>query len=526
MGEKLIGIDAGTTRIKAVAFSPEGEAVSQSGVANAVDNPKPGWAEQDMEKTWRRTAQAVADVVDQLNEKDVVLGVGVTGQGDGCWLIDDDGNPIRPAILWSDSRASEYVERWQETGIGDQLYDICGSSQFPGSNLIILKWLKENEPDVYEQAATTFFCKDWIKYKLTGERVTDLSDASLPFLDIRSGEYSDEVLSIVDMEEVGDMLPSLVNGPEIIGSVASESADLTDLPTGTPVVSGFIDVAASAFGSGAVLPGDGSSVVGTTSLNQTILDEPEIGGTNVGYTLALGNDLWTRFMASMTGTPNLDWAIKEIMDKSEFDLVEEEVECVPIGCDGVLYHPFLSTAGERAPFLNPNARAQFIGLTQEHTQAHLVRAVYEGISLAMRDCYRHLPYETDEIYLSGGGAQSDFWCQMFADCLDARILLPEGSEFGAKGAALLAGIGVDMYSDLATAVQQTSSVARSFEPQPENVKQYRVWYDVYRDVYETMFDLWDQRVDALAELREFETEVGPDIDQEQVVDGSAVDSNQ
>lgn len=504
MARVIIGIDAGTTMIKAVAFSLEGDTLCQSSVENAVKRPEAGWAEQSMVTTWKKTSRTISEVIGQLDGSDEVISLGVTGQGDGCWLVDKHGNPVRPAILWSDSRANEVVQEWREEGIAAQVYDICAGTQFPGSSLVILRWLKEHEPEHYEKAETVFFCKDWLKYKLTDELTTDLSDASLPYMDIETGEYSDEVLDVVSMPEIADLRPPLAKGTEVIGEVTKNAAVETGLPVGTPIVSGFIDIAATAFGSGAGLPGEGSSIVGTTSVNQTILDEPPSGDTQAGITLTLDSDegLWTQFMASMTGTPNLDWAIEEIMDKSDFNLIEEDVESIPIGSDGVLYLPFLSSAGERAPFLDPNARAQFMGLTQEHSQAHLVRAVYEGISLAMRDCYSHLSYEADEIYLGGGGANSDFWCQMFADCLNATIVIPEGSEFGAKGAALLAGIGVGEYSDLVDAVERTSSVEKSFEPQPKKVREYRRWYDVYKASYEAMFDIWDLREKALGDLED------------------------
>ncbi|MFC6825271.1 FGGY-family carbohydrate kinase [Halopelagius fulvigenes] len=506
MSQVIIGVDAGTTVIKSVAFTLEGEELYKSSVENAVKRPESGWAEQSMVTTWKKTAQTLSEVEDRLDEDDEVVAVGVTGQGDGCWLVDERGDPVRPAILWSDGRANSYVQEWQENGVSDEVYDICGGTQFPGSSLVILRWLKENEPESYEEADTVFFCKDWLKYKLTGELTTDPSDASLPYVDAETAEYSDEVLDAVGMPEVAEMRPELVSGTEVVGGLTEHAAVETGLPEGTPVVSGFIDIAASAFGSGAALPGEGSSIVGTTSVNQTVLDEAPSDDERAGILLTLGveDGLWTKFMSSMTGTPNLDWAIEEIMDKSSFNLVEEEVESIPVGSDGLLYHPFLSSAGERAPFLNPNARAQFMGLTQEHTQAHLVRAVYEGISLAMRDCYKHLPENADEIYLSGGGANSDFWCQMFADCLNATIVIPAGTEFGAKGAALLAGIGTGTYDSLAEAVNATSSVAQSFEPRPEKVRQYRRWYDVYTDAYEATFEAWDERVKALEDLRQME----------------------
>ena len=500
MSQVLIGIDAGTTVIKTVAFSLDGEALYRSSVENAVDRPEAGWAEQSMVTTWKKMAQTVSEVVENLDAE--IAAVGVTGQGDGCWLVDENGDPVRPAVLWSDGRARDVLAEWQREGITEEVYDVCRGVQFPGSSLVIQRWLRENEPERYDRIDTDLFCKDWLKYKLTGELTTDRSDASLPYLDAETGEYSDEVLDLVDMPEVASHRPPLADGPEVVGEVTKNAAIETDLPVGTPVVSGFIDIAATAFGSGASHADEGSSIVGTTLVSQGLLNEPPSTETRAGFTLTLDGEpsQWTQVMAAMTGTPNLDWAIEEIMDKSDFNLVEEDVESIPIGSEGVLYLPYLSNAGERAPFLDANARAQFMGLTQEHTQAHLVRAVYEGISLAMRDCYANIASDTERVYLAGGGANSEFWCRMFADTLNVEIAIPRGEEFGAKGAALLAGVGVDEYSDLDDAVERTAAVATTYEPDPERVRQYRRWYDLYKTSYEAMFDMWEKREAARKDL--------------------------
>ncbi|MFB6197235.1 MAG: FGGY-family carbohydrate kinase, partial [Halobacteriaceae archaeon] len=217
------------------------------------------------------------------------------------------------------------------------------------------------------------------------------------------------------------------------------------------------DVPCSMFGSGVSEPGEGASVVGTTSLNQVMMDEPDASPHGVGYTVPLGlggsdgfdDDRWSRFMASMIGTPNLDWMLEKFRyrDEPDYDAIEKRASEIPIGSEGVLYHPYLSSSGERAPFLNTKARAQLIGLEPDHTEEHLIRAVYEGVALAMKDCYEHIPDTPDEVYVAGGGAQSDFWCQMFADGIDAEFAVPQGQEFGAKGAALLAGTAVGVFDD-------------------------------------------------------------------------------
>lgn len=502
--------------IKAVAYSTEGEPLCMSSRKNDVLTPEPGWREQDMDDTWDSTAATLREVVEQLKPQDEILGLGVTAQGDGCWLLDDEGRPARDAILWSDGRADGIVSDWQESGVNEQLYDICGSVQFPGSSLAILLWLQEHETDAIIRTDTVLFCKDWLKYKLTDEIGSDFSDMSLPYVDIETGEYSSEVFEIVGAEQFEQFLPPLHDPLEIIGEVTAEAARQTEIPEGTPVVSGLFDVPCSMFGSGVCEPGEGASVVGTTSLNQVLMDEPDTSPRGVGYTVPLGlagengfgEQRWSRFMASMIGTPNLDWMLEKFRyrEDPDYEAIEKRASEIPIGSEGVLYHPYLSSSGERAPFLNTKARAQLIGLEPDHTEEHLVRAVYEGVALAMKDCYEHIPDTPEEVFVAGGGAQSDFWCQMFADCIDAEFSVPEGQEFGAKGAALLAGSAVGVFEDFETAIAETRTVEQSYRPDPTDSPKYDELYEYYRTTYETMFDVWDKRVKTIDAIDRMEAQ--------------------
>jgi len=501
MTDLLLGIDAGTTNIKAVAVTPGGEVRHHSARSNAVARPEQGWAEQDMAETWERTRETVAEVTDSLSPAEEIVAVGVTGQGDGCWAVDAAGQPVRNAILWSDGRAAGIVEEWQENGTADTIAEVCGSTAFPGTTTAILAWLKEHEPRRYERIDTVFYCKDWIKYRLTGERTTDYTDASLPFLDVAKRAYSGETLDAAGTPEMADARPRLVAGPETVGRITEKSARETGLREGTPVVSGVIDIVASAFGSGVVTAGGSSSVVGTTSLNQTLLDAPDTEPVGIGFTLALGFDsLWTRAMASMTGTPNLDWARETLAPTGDFEEIEAAVREVDPGSEGVVYQPFLSSAGERAPFLDSNARAGFQGLEPGHDWPHLLRAVYEAVALAMRDCYAHIPRDSERVAVSGGGSRSPFWCQLFADCLGTEIAVPAGEEFGATGVALLAGVGTGCYPDLETAVDRTVSIERSHTPREEHRRFYAEWYELYTDTYEALFEPWAHRSELMRTL--------------------------
>lgn len=500
MGRAIIGVDAGTTNIKAAAFSLDGEELARSTAGNPVETPKQGWKEQDMTTSWARTATVIRNVVESLRERHRIVGVGITGQGDGCWLVDEAGEPVRNAILWSDGRASGIVDEWIADGSVDTIREVTGTDIFPGVTLPILQWLSEREPSRLDAAETVFYCKDWLKFKLTDERTVDYSDATLPFLDIERFEYAEAVFDVLDRDGLDALLPDLSAPTEIIGGVTAEASAQTGLAEGTPVISGVFDIPANAIGSGAIRHGESSSVVGTTSLNQTTLSQPPPNPEGHGYTIAVDEDFYLRSMASMAGTPNIDWAYEHIVGDRDFAAMETKLESVPVGSGGLLYHPYLSSSGERSPFLKTNARAQFIGLSPEHTQKQLIHAIYEGVSLAMRDAFEHISADTDQVVFSGGGSRSSFWCQLFADCLGSPIIRPESEELGAKGVAILVGVALGEYDSLESAVERTVTYTDRFEPDPEKVVKYDEWYEFYAASSRHMFDVWDERMAALDRL--------------------------
>lgn len=503
MGSVLIGVDAGTSYIKAVAFSRAGEELAVGSEKSPVHSPRVGWKEQRMGVVWERTASAIRSVVDELDSAADVVGIGVAGHGGGCWLLDESGTPVRDPIVWNDARAAEIVDRWRENGVYESIFQTCGHGVQPGLPLPIFRWLKDNEPEHLQRADTVFSCKDWIKYRLTGRRTTDPSDASLGYIRPETGELATEILDKLGLSEVADLVPEIVPGDQIVGEVTDDAARETGLPAGTPVVSGVMDVVASAFGSGAVSPGDSSSIVGTTLQNQTVVERPVIDSTAVGYTLSVGIDgMGLRALGAMTGTPNIDWASDRFAEGATFEDIEAQIADIPIGCDGVLYHPYLNSSGEKAPFVDPAARAQFTGLSSEVTNPHLLRAVYEGVALAMRDCYEHLPYESDDLFLSGGGARSSFWCQLFSDCLGTEIKTSEGSEMGAQGVALLAGIATGAYRNLGEASTETLTIDRSYRPVAENTAKYDLLYDQYLYSRKQLSEVWQRARETTQRIRQ------------------------
>jgi len=438
----VLGIDAGTTTINAVAFGSDGTVRAVASETQSVAHPNAGWAEQEMESVWEATASAVRSVLDSLEDGTDVLGVGLTGQGDGCWLCDEDGAPVRDAVLWSDTRATPILEQWEADGTMSNIAAACGSSMYPGMSLPLLSWFAEHEPDTLERATTLFGCKDWIAYRLTGVRSTDYSEATVPFLEADTERFNPDVFELVGLSAYSHLLPEVRPGTDLVGEVTQQAAEMTGLPTGTPVCTGMIDVAASAIGAGAVMPGDAAVSLGTSMFTQTIASGHPDSDTGIG--MAFGVDgRWTTAVGSNAGTQSIEWVRTEFCEDVEYSTLESEAESIPPGCDGLVYLPYLSSTGERAPFTDPNARAGFVGMVPDHTQPHLVRSVYEGLSLAVRDCLEQLPVAPDRVYLTGGGARSAFWCEMLANVLDVEVVVPQADSPAANGAATLLAVGVN-----------------------------------------------------------------------------------
>jgi len=496
----LVAVDVGTTNVKTVAFDLDGVAVASATRETETLHPAAGHAEQEMRPVYELTAATIREVVAGLPADAAPRGVGITGQGDGLWAVTDEGEPVRNAVLWSDSRATGILEEWDDEGTLDDIVAQCGSAPYPGMSLPLLAWLARDEPDQFAQVETILSCKDWITYRLTDEQVTDHSEATVPYLDQSTGDYDRSVFGLVGLSEAKDVLPKLIAPTEIVGSVTDAAAAETRLPEGLPVVAGMFDVPASGVGSGSATAGGTAVTLGTSLTHQVFVDGPQSARSGIQMNLGI-DDLWTYAIGSNAGTPSLDWATETLADADDVTELEALATAAPVGSDGVCYHPYLSTTGERGPFVDPDARGQFVGLTPAHGPEHLARAVYEGLSLAVRDCVEHLPNDASRVALSGGGTRSELWPQLIADCLGRPVVVPAGGELGAKGAAVLLAVGLDEFASLEEAVEQMVSVGRRCHPRDEVAPTYDALYDLYVDVRETMGSVWTRRAETHRSLR-------------------------
>jgi sugar (pentulose or hexulose) kinase len=352
------------------------------------------------------------------------------------------------------------------------IFRSSGSVMQQGCTLPLVRWLLDHEPEALKHTAAVFCCKDWLRYRLTGDIALDTTEASVLPGDTRARSSSGHMFDWLDVSSVRALFPTVRPSEAWAGKVHRRAEQETGLCEGTPVVTGAGDVPASIIGAGAVRAGDTCVLLGTTCLTSVTLDEPSFEPPDVGLLFALPGAGWARVMATVAGTTNLDWFVSQFYASERATFTRSdfynhlETEAASASVSGPLYHPYLSEAGVIAPVVEPRARAQFSGLSPAHTRADLLRSVYEGVTLSIRDSISAMKQSDPvlSVILSGGGARSAFWSQMIADCLGAEVLVPEGSEFGARGAALLAGSALGWYASPNVGSRETFRVARRYDP--------------------------------------------------------------
>ncbi|MFQ3567527.1 MAG: FGGY-family carbohydrate kinase [Aggregatilineales bacterium] len=501
MDAYLLGMDIGTSVVKVGLFDANGREWAVASRRMATLTPKLGWSEAEMNNVWEAVAIAIRELLATAEATgDQIAAIGLTGNMIGAWLIDADGQPVRTAILWNDGRTTDMIKQLSEErpAFMSTIFQSSASVMQQGCTLPLVRWLAENDPQALERARAVLCCKDWIRFRLTGALHTDPTEASVLPGDIHRRDYSPAMFAWLGIEDHRHLFPPVHPSEGVAGVVSAEAAAQTGLRPGTPVVTGAGDVPASALGAGAVDPGIACTILGTTCLNCLVVERPMLTPPDIGLTFCLPRAGWLRVMANIAGTTNLDWFIENFYAAERaqaatggvlFARLEADLTASPPGASGVIYHPYLSQAGVIAPFFEPGARAQFFGLSNEHRRADLLRAIYEGTALAIRDCYAAMGVPLNEIRISGGGAKSPVWTQMIADCTGARVVVPEGREFGARGAALLAGIGAGWFDDL-PAASRAIGLVRAQEPQPELVVLYDDVYRRYRAIREALLPVW------------------------------------
>lgn len=468
-----VGLDVGTTGVKAIAISPEGDVLARAEHGYPLSTPRPGWAEQDPEDWWQAAQAALA----QVSAGREVAGVGLSGQMHGLVALDAAGEVIRPAILWNDQRTADECAEIEERVGRERLIELTGNRALTGFTAPKLLWLRRNEPEAYARTRRVMLPKDYVRLRLTGEWATDVADASgTLLLDVGGRRWSPEVLEALDLAP--ELLPPLLESPEPAGVCNS-------LLQGTPVAVGAGDQPAAALGVGIDRPGPLSVVLGTSGVVLAALPAYRHDAeARVHAFCHAVPGAWQAMGVMLSAAGSLQWFHDSLAPDVPFATLVEEADAWPPGAEGLLFAPYL--AGERTPHADPDARGAFVGLALRHDRGALVRAVLEGVAFGLRDSLdliRELGVDASVGRASGGGARGRTWLRVVASILGIPLELTESEDGSALGAALLGGVAGGVFADVHDAVERCVRVHETVEPDAAWQSVYEELLPRYRSLY-------------------------------------------
>ena len=466
----LIGIDAGTSVLKAVAFTLEGRQLDTFSIPNSYDALPGGGVEQDMARTWNDCAACLRGLAGKVPDLAArAAAIAVTAQGDGTWLIDAAGGPVGKGWLWLDARAGGLVEELRASSVGRQQFELTASGLNACQQGAHLAWMRSHTPEVLERASTAFHCKDWLYFKLTGVRCTDPSEALFTFGNFRTRTYSEQTFANLGLAGERRLIPPIVDGSTVQHPLSVTGAAATGLAAGTPVILGYVDVVCTALGAGLYDPETecGCTVIGSTGMHMRMAGGAEsvrLNEHSTGYTMAFPvPGQYAQMQSNMASTLNIDWLLDLARGVLAEAGVQRERKQMIAGLDDLvasrppaelLYHPYISEAGERGPFVDPFARASFIGLGKRHGYPDMMRAVFESLGFAARDCYAAVGGAPREVRLTGGAARSRILRSIVASALGAHVRTSSREEAGAAGAAMIAAVSIGQQPSMAECVGQ------------------------------------------------------------------------
>lgn len=495
----FLGIDIGTSGTKTLAIRETGEILASATVEYPLYSPHPGWSEQDPTDWWNASARSVQLVLQRgAIDPSEVKGIGLSGQMHGSVFLDQDGKVIRRALLWNDQRTTqECLEIEERAGGRAALIGMVANPALTGFTAPKILWLRNQEPQNYDRMRQILLPKDYVRYRLTGEYATEVSDASgTLLLDVKGRQWSSVLLSKLEIDPA--LLPKVYESEEVSGVLSSAAAEQLGLPAGVPVVGGGGDQAASAIGNGIVSRGTISATMGTSGVVFAHSDEVQIdaGGRIhtfchavrgkwhvMGCVLSAGGSLqWYRNQLGQAET-----ATATAMGVDPYQLLTAEAAQAPAGAEGLFFLPYLT--GERTPHADPHSRGAWVGLSLRHGKTHLARAVMEGATFAMRDCLeliREMNIPIEQIRVSGGGARSQFWKQLQADIYGQDVVTINAEEGPAYGVALLAAAGTGAYQDVVEACHATIRVVTETKTCEASQAIYNKAYPIYQQLYRSL----------------------------------------
>lgn len=504
----VIGIDLGTSGTKTVLFDTLGNVIASDTIEYPMYQPKNGYAEQEPED-WANAAVNTVRIVLAKSGVDSadIAGIGISGQMHGLVMLDENNKVIRRSIIWCDQRTEKEVGEMNQKVGREKLMEITANPALTGWTAAKILWVRNNEPENYKRCRHILLPKDYVRFVLTGEYASEVSDASgMQLLDVPHRKWSEEICSLLDIDM--SMLPKLYESAEITGYVTKEAAERTGLKEGTPVAGGAGDNAAAAVGTGVVEDGKAFTTIGTSGVvfahTSKVCIDPK-GRVHTCCAAVPGK--WHIMGVTQAAGLSLRWfrdnfcsdeaSVAALMGKDTYEIMTDEAKTVPIGSDRLIYLPYLM--GERTPHLDPNARGMFFGLSAVHTKKHLLRAVMEGVSFSLRDCVeicREMNISVSDMMACGGGGTSPLWRQMLADLYNCPVKTCASKEGPALGAAILAMTAAGIYPSVEEACRNVVKMGTVQEPVKEETEKYEKIYGFYTKLYGSV----KEKCSELAEL--------------------------
>ena len=490
----LLGVDCGTSGTKTVLFDEKGSVIASASAEYPLYQPHNGYAEQDAADWKNAMLETISAVVAKsgIDSADIA-GIGLSGQMHGLVMLGADGNVLRKAIIWCDQRTGAQVDKMNELA-GAKIAEISANPALTGWTAAKILWVRDNEPQVYEKCRHILLPKDYLRYVLTGELATEVSDASgMQLLDVKNRCWSDELCSLLGIDK--GLLAQVYESCEVTGKVTRAVAEQTGLKEGTIVVGGAGDNAAAALGTGVCRQGRAFTTIGTSGVVFAHTDTPLIDQKGRVHTCcAAVPNSWHVMGVTQAAGLSLRWFRDYFCESemqqakqlgvSEYELMSAQAETVAAGCERLLYLPYLM--GERTPHLDSDARGVFFGLSAVHTKKHMLRAVMEGVAYSLRDCveiFREMGISVSDMAACGGGGSSALWRSMLADLYGCGVKTVTSKEGPALGAAILAAVGAGVYSSVEQACDAVVHSKDTTSPDAERAKVYEQYYQLYRSLY-------------------------------------------
>lgn len=500
--EYYIGLDNGGTNTKAALYNSLGKEIAVASVDTKMFTPQTGFTERDMEEMWEANCKVILEVIEKSKVNNIdIAAIACAGHGKGLYLWGKDGRPAYNGIISTDNRAWQYVVKWRENGVEKEAFKKSYQHIMPCQPVAILSWMKDNAKETLNNIKWIFECKDYIRFRLTGEargEITDYSGTNM--LNLKTRTYDKDLLQLFGLDSLIDKLPPLCNSMDICGKITKEASSKTGLKEGTPVVGGMFDIDACAIATGITNEERICMIAGTWSINEYIRKEPVLDGSVLMNSIFCMPEYYLIEESSATSAGNFEWFINTMLvelkeatknnKKELYKKIDEFINSVNATEFCPIFTPFLMASN-----VHPNAKASFVGVNNYHTRAHILRGIYEGIAFSHRYHLEKLALTRKEkaksIRLAGGVAHSRIWTEMFADITGYPIEVVEVGETGAFGCAIACSLATKQYKNIEEATKNMVKVSDIIYPKENNIEIYNKKYNVYKEVLKDLDPLWD-----------------------------------